>query len=283
MHRTPAPVFAVSTWSLHRALGAAWPNSPGGRGGRTETWGAGTLDILDLPAAVARRGIRRIHLCHFHVADRGREWTATFREKMAEAGVTLAMMLIDDGDLTDPVNHERDRAWIGRWIDTAAELGAETARVVAGKARPTPEAIALSASGLRALVRRGRDAGVKVATENWLDLLGGPDEVDAILDRVDDLGFLADFGNWKGEEKYDGLARILRRADDTHAKAVFPAPGMIDADDFGRCLDACVAAGYDGPYTLIYEGASDDEWGAISVEERFVRDHLAQRATRRTA
>lgn len=283
MHRTPAPVFGVSTWSLHRTLGVAWPDSPAGRGERSEAWGPGTLDILDLPAAVASRGIRRIHLCHFHVADRGADWVATFRETMAEAGVTLGMLLIDDGDLTDPANHERDRAWIGGWIDTAAALGAETARVVAGKAKPSPDTIALAASGLRTLVRRGRDAGVKVATENWFDLLGGPDEVDAILDRVDGLGFLADFGNWKGEDKYDGLARILRRADDTHAKANFPAPGVIDAVVFRRCLDACAETGYDGPYTLIYEASSGDEWGALAVEEEFTRDHLARLPVRRTA
>lgn len=283
MHPAASPVIAVSTWSLHRTLGVAWPDSPVGRSGRTATWGDGTLDILDLPAAVARRGIRRIHLCHFHVADRGPAWLAAFRRKLAEADVTLAMLLIDDGDLSDPAHHERDRAWIGGWIDTAAELGAETARVVAGKASPSPETIDRAAVGLSALVRRGRDAGVKVATENWFDLLGGPDEVDAILDRVDGLGFLADFGNWKGESKYENLTRIFRRADDTHAKATFSAPGAIDSDDFGRCLKACLEAGYAGPYTLIYEGASDDEWGAVAIEERFVRDHLASLPARRMA
>lgn len=277
------PTIAVSSWSLHRAIGLSWWDSPAGPGTRAETWGRGTLDILDFPAAVASHGIRQIHLCHFHVADRSPAWLARFRDAMANANVTLSMLLIDDGDLSDPAHHERDRAWIGGWIDTAAELGAETARVVAGKAKPTPEALALSASGLTTLVRRGKDAGVRIMTENWFDLLGGPDEVDTILDRVDDLGFLADFGNWKGESKYDGLDRIIRRADDTHAKAFFSEPGVMDADDFGRCLAICENAGYDGPYTLIYESPPEDEWGAVAIEQSFVRDHFAGLPVRRPA
>ena len=38
----------------------------------------------------------------------------------------------------------------------------------------------------------------------------------------------------------------------------------MDALDFGRCLDAAVAAGYAGPYTLIYESPDDDEWRALA-------------------
>jgi hypothetical protein len=93
------------------------------------------------------------------------------------------------------------------------------------------------------------------------------------LDSVgDDLGLLADFGNWKGPSKYGDLERILARAEDTHAKASFTTPGVIDADDFGKCLTACDSAGYAEPYTLIYEGADADEWAAIGIEKRFVED-----------
>lgn len=272
----PAPTLAVSSWSVHRTLGVAWWDSPEGRSGRTETWGPGSLDILDLPAAAAVHGIHQIHLCHFHVADRGSNWLAAFRERLDAAGVVLSMLLIDDGDLTDAANHDATRAWIGGWIDTAAELGARSARVVAGKQKATPETLALACDGLGAMARRGRDAGVRVVTENWLDLLSEPDAVETVMGRVEGLGFLADFGNWSGPQKYDDLARIMRFAEDTHAKATFSDDGVMDDVDFRRCLDVCAGAGYSGPYTLIYEGRSADEWAAIDTEADFVRDHFAK-------
>ncbi len=41
----------------------------------------------------------------------------------------------------------RATAWVGGWIDTAGRLGAKAARVVAGKQKPSPEALALSVAG----------------------------------------------------------------------------------------------------------------------------------------
>jgi sugar phosphate isomerase/epimerase len=282
MNPRTAPVIGVSSWSLHRAIGLSWWESPSAPAVRKEAWGKGTLPVLDLPAAAAGNGIDRIHLCHFHVESRDKSWCAEFRSALARAGVTLSMLLVDDGDITDPEHHARDLAWVAGWIDTAAHLGAGTARIVAGKQKPTPEAIRMSIDGLRSLVGRGRAEGVRIATENWHDLLSGPAEVDAVLDGVGDgLELLADFGNWKGPSKYDDLARIISRASDTHAKASFDADG-IDADDFGACLAIADAAGYDGAYTLIYDGPDNDEWASIAVEQQFVTRYLAGE-TRRLA
>lgn len=87
-----------------------------------------------------------------------------------------------------------------------------------------------------------------------------------------DLGLLADFGNWKGPDKYRRLETILSRAADTHAKADFSEAGM-DAEDFRRCLAACAAAGYAGPFTLIYDGPSDDEWAGLATERAFIETY----------
>lgn len=278
-----APQIAVSSWSLHRAIGLSWWDSPAASAVEKEAWGKGSVAILDLPATVARHGIDRLQICHFHVASRDKGWLGEFRAALAEAGVTLNTLLIDDGDITDASNHARDVAWVGTWIDTAAELGAKAARVVAGKQKPTRETLDLSVAGLKQLARRGTDKGVRVITENWFDLLSGPDEVAYVLDGVgDELGLLADFGNWKGPGKYDALRKIMPRAEDTHAKCHFPTADEMDADDFGQCVEIATAAGYDGPYTLIYDGPNDDEWWGIEKERRFVNDcqveHLRERA-----
>jgi hypothetical protein len=77
----------------------------------------------------------------------------------------------------------------------------------------------------------------------------------------------------------------MPRAEDTHAKCAFNAalsePEAMDEADFGRCLDIAAAAGYSGPYTLIYDGPDEDEWAGIAAEAEFVRARPApaRRAT----
>jgi len=276
-----SPVLAVSSWSVHRALGIKYPNAPGNDviAPAEATWGPGTLTLLDLPAAVAGMGIDRLHICHFHLMSRDPAYLGEVRAALATAGVSLETLLIDDGDITHPSEHRRDIDWIGRWIGAAAALGAKRARVIAGKQRPTPETLALAVAGLGELARRGKTEGVRVITENWLDLLAGPREVDQVLDRLNgEVGLLADFGNWKGPRKYADLAAIFGRAEDSHAKAHFPRVGEMDADDFGRCLTIADQAGYVGPYTLIYEGPDADEWEAVAMERDYVRAYFAAKA-----
>jgi sugar phosphate isomerase/epimerase len=276
-----SPVLAVSSWSVHRALGIKYPNAPANDvvAPAAETWGPSEITLMELPEAVARMGIDRLHICHFHLAGRDPVYIGEIRAAIGDAGVSLETLLIDDGDIAHPRERRRDIDWISRWIGAAAALGAKRARVIGGKQKPSPEAIDLAVDGLGELARRGKAEGVRVITENWLDLLAGPREVTEVLDRLDgEVGLLADFGNWKGPRKYADLAAIIDRAEDSHAKAHFPRVGEMDVDDFGRCLTVADQAGYDGPYTLIYEGPDADEWEALAMERDFVRDHFAAKA-----
>ncbi len=278
MPASATPPIAVSSWSVHRALGVFHPNAPGNDvpGQAGPRWGAGTLTLMELPAAIAKRGIDHLQICHFHLETRDPTYLGEVRAALSDADVTLSTLLIDDGDITHPSEHKRDRDWIGKWIDAAAALGAKAARVIAGKQQPTPETLARSVEGLKELGRRGAGLGVRVTTENWLQLLASPKEVHHVLDRLDGtVGFMADFGNWKtaGPQKYEELASIFARSEDTHAKAWFPDE-KIDGEDFGRCLDAAKRAGYCGPYTLIYEDKGDDEWSAVEIERDFVLRHF---------
>ena len=278
MSPNPSPALAVSTWSLHRAIGVSYPNAPGNGAvaRREETWGPGSLSLLAVPGEIARLGIDRLEICHFHIPADDTAYLAELKAALAESGVTLQTLLIDDGDITDPDNRRHDIAWIARWIEVASILGAERARVIAGKRKPSPETLDLAVDGLRDLARRGSAAGVRVITENWFDTLSGPGEVHAVLDRLDgDVGLLADFGNWKGATKYADLAAIIGRAETCHAKCHFSIEGQMDANDYASCLAVASDAGYAGPFTLIYDGAGDDEWQGLAMERDFVRSHFA--------
>ena len=163
----------------------------------------------------------------------------------------------------------------------AAALGADQVRVSGGRQKATQESLDLAVDGLRRLTRHGRERGVRVITENWQELTSAPHAVHYLLDGVGvgvDLGLIADFVNWKGAGKYDDLASIMPRANCTHATAWFPECGVMDREDYGRCLDLAIEAGLRGPHTLIYSSPDDDEWAALRTQRDFVRERFAAAA-----
>jgi sugar phosphate isomerase/epimerase len=156
------------------------------------------------------------------------------------------------------------------WIEAAAVLGAEHARVIAGKSAPSPESLALSVDALKRLSRLGSERGVRIVTENWFALTASPHEVHYILDAVgEDLGFLSDMGNWSGPTKYEGLKSIFARAQLCHAKCHF-GPGLdMDQTDYGKCVGAALGAGYAGPFTLVFESPGEP-WQGLEMERDFL-------------
>jgi sugar phosphate isomerase/epimerase len=109
-----SPVLALSSWSVHRALGIKYPNAPANDvvAPAEETWGPGKLTLMELPRAVAQMGIDRLHICHFHLASRDPAYLAEIRAALADAGVSLETLLIDDGDIAHRSDRQRDIEWI---------------------------------------------------------------------------------------------------------------------------------------------------------------------------
>ena len=263
--------FAVSTWSLHRKLGIAFENGPSDVAPfkKVERWGAGEFTLAELPAILAAKGFYRCEICHFHLAGQSRSYLESMGASFRKSGVVIQTLLIDDGDISNPKTCERDMAWIAAWIEAAGFLGAENARVIAGRQKPTAAALSLAIAGLKQLVGVGRQHNVRIVTENWFDLLSSPKEVHQILDGVEGLGFLADTGNWSGAHKYADLQSIFARAELCHAKTGFGAGLKINGDDFGACVKAAQAADYRGPYTLIFDD-DGDEWQGVQAERDYV-------------
>src|SRR5579872_2990439 len=128
------PELAVSTWSLHRELGAIYPEpSPTSQDRKPEfPYGQGSVGLLDLPAHVAKTGIKNLEICHFHFPRTDAEYLSQLRQRLEQAGVRFQTLLIDFGDITAPdlAKREQDLQHIRGWIDVAAEAGAKQVRIV---------------------------------------------------------------------------------------------------------------------------------------------------------
>jgi sugar phosphate isomerase/epimerase len=256
----------VQSWSLQRTLGGFVAPSSFPWGGMAESPGRGGLALLDLPAALRAHGFDTVQICHFQLPSRDRGYLLELRSALADAGVALETLLVDAGDLTHPQNADAQESWISGWIDDAEELGATRARVIAGQQAPSPERLSESAGRLNRLALQ--HPGIRIVTENWLDLLPGPDAVLALFDELDDtVGLLIDLANWTGPTKYDDLARIAHRAETCHAKAHVLEDGRtIDAADFRRSLEVLRDADFAGTCALVFDGAMGDEWAGLAEE-----------------
>jgi sugar phosphate isomerase/epimerase len=277
MATTSGPRLSVSTWSLHRTLGRPTPYGPEVDGAPPPGRGAGGLPLLDLPGRLADFGLHTLEICHFHLPSREPGYLDELRAALAEAGVELYSLLIDAGDVTDPMHAARDEAWMGEWLGVAGRLGAQRARVSAGKAAPDETTWPRSTAALRRLAQVAQDQGVRLMTENWLGMMPDAAAVTYLLDALaGQVGLCADFGNWQGADKYAQLAVILPRAESCHAKADFAADGSIDRADYVRCLELAHATGFAGPYTLIYDGPDPDEWAGLGRERAVVQPYLGR-------
>ena len=266
---TPRP--SVSTWALHPLIGTTYPGRPGDANAYAMGSNPGTLDLLDVPAQLASRGIKTMEVCHFHLSP-DPIYCDEFGAAVRESGVELWNLLIDDGDLTHPEHGARDAAWIQSWLDIGGMLGARCSRIIAGKQPANDANLAIARERLLALAIEAYLRGVRVVTENWFDLLPGPEYVNRLLTDLNGVvGLCFDFGNWDARpDKYDALAQIAHLAESSHAKCRFDATGVMDDVDFRRCLDTLARASYQGPFTMV---ASDptDIWGGIERQAEFLR------------
>jgi sugar phosphate isomerase/epimerase len=274
---TPEDRIAVSTWSLHRHLGTTYPHDLDtlAVGPVEETYGEGTESLLDIPSAIANRGIKRLEIVSFHIPSRDPIYLGELRDALDIVDVELQTLLIDAGDISNPLTSKRDTAWIASWIETANILGAKHARVIAGKQKPTRDALDLSVKALTSLADGNAGSATRLMIENWFDLLAEPAHVHFLLDKLDGrVGLNGDFGNWGGPTKYADLQSIFGRAELCHAKANF-IDGDLDEADYGNCIAAAETAGYKGPYTLIFDSEIPNEWAGIAAERDFVLTRIS--------
>ncbi len=270
--QTPLRV-SVSTWALHSLIRKTYSGRPGDTDSHFIATEDGTLDLLDVPAALAKQGITTMEVCHFHLPPDDVAYHERFKAALKEAGVELWSVLIDDGDITHPEYGERDAAWVLRWMDVAGSLGSRCARVIAGKQEPTPENVRVSGERLVALTVEAYLRGLQLMTENWYSITSKPEYVQQIVESANGaLGLCVDFGNWSGETKYADLAEIAPLASSSHAKCNF-TNGVPDTTDFRRCLDILRAEQYQGPFTLVY-GEPDDVWGSIETQRQIITEML---------
>jgi sugar phosphate isomerase/epimerase len=269
--------IAISSWTVHGLLGQAWHEPD-------DNWtmvnkNAGqdaSLSLLDLPAHMANDDIYVLELCNFHLPAVDDDYLAQLKSAMESAGVTLANLLIDTGNLSslDDQQWRSDIEQTKRWQDVAAKLGAKGTRIDCGTEPATPETMERSASALRELVDYGESLGLHTTTENWRTTSVEPENLFHIMEKVErSLKLCVDFGNAeKTADKYATLEQLMPYANSIHCKGHFD--GMkLDTEEFNQSLDFIKRYDFDGHISLIDDGI-DNEWDRVLTLKEQVEAQL---------
>jgi len=251
--------LSLTSWSVHRSL--------------TD----GSLTLLDLPARMREAGIGTLEICHFHFPSTDETYIGELRGALERAGVEPLSILIDTGDIAsaDDSSREADLRTIEGWVDVASKLGTQVVRVVAGEQPPDDEAaLARSEAGLRQVAAYAEARGVRVLTENFRSLLSTAANCNRLVVVGDGaVGLCADIGNFPAPVRLGEFSAVVGRASVVHVKAGYGEDGTIDAAALRPCLAASVAAGFDGPYTLVYD-RDGNSWPRIAELSEIVATYL---------
>lgn len=267
------PKLSISTWSLHRNLGplhwTVWDDIEKKQITKIEAQPE-EIKLLELPGKLASKGFDAIEICHFHFPSTDSKYLNELRKACTKANINLHTLLLDYGDISteDPIRREKDIKFIRKWIDIAATVGAKRIRIIAGDASPEDQdALKRSIQNLNKLERYATSCGVQIVIENFRALTSKASNCIKILRSNTSLKMITDFGNFKGESKYEELATILPYSESVHAKANFDSKGLPDTKEFQKCLALLAQSKYSGSITLIYDGPGDMWEGIERVRE----------------
>lgn len=185
---------------------------------------------------------------------------------LRQYGVKVLNMPIDYGNISglDEAKRKADLAVIKMWIDVASELGSMGARVNTGHQPEGVFDLKVTAASYRELAEYAQAKGVALVMENHGGMSADPKNILKLFEMVNHPNFRVcpDFGNFEDAIRYEALDMIFNEPILVHAKTyVFDEHGDHVPFDFPRCVAIAKKHGYDGYYSIEFEGPGDQREG----------------------
>jgi len=270
--------IAVTTWSLHPLFHQT-------RDADSKVQGE-MLDLRKFPELVADRfHVHNLELCSVHFDSTEPSYLNDLKANLQKAHARVINMPVDyphdwDGKgLCDP--DEKQWQWEiaerKKWIDIAAQLGAQSIRPnPGGTAQMTDFSRPIAA--YKELGQYGKTKGVKVIIENHGNVAGKAENIVAIIKGAGPqwVGALPDFGNWAEADRYRGLEMVFPYAS-TVCHARFETPGGAEMNgklvtfDLGRCVQISKAASFKGVYSAELASPGDPYAGTQKIIDELLK------------
>lgn len=148
-------------------------------------------------------------------------------------------------------------AYWDQGIATAHAVGAEVLRITSGGA-PDSALLPLMRSNLQQLVEKA--SGLKVGVENHGGLSSDPILLAALVKGI--AGCCLDLGNYPAPMRHEAIKTLAPHTVHVHAKSyAFDKEGNETTVDYPAFIALLQAVGYQGYYSIEYEGYGDAERG----------------------
>ena len=226
----------------------------------------GTMNLMDLLDFCAGQELEGVELTAYFFPE---PLTSSFINQLKRRAHILGLDItggaIGNNFSMTPGSDEakKQEAYVTRWIDHYADLGAPVIRVFAGKSGPkgaTEEQIIKNIhANLGDALVHAEKRGVMLAIENH-DSMTNMDRLLTLVKSVDSdyLGITWDSGNLQAvADPYADLARIAPYALNAQIKVMIPVNGKREPADFAKLIGILNAAGYAGYAVLEYEEKED--------------------------
>ena len=253
--------ISIGDWSLHREFEAKRMDLISYIGAVKNEFG---LDTLEFGSTFAG-GLEPSNL-------------KKIKDALDSNGVRLINLPIDVGNISQLNADKRneDIGLIKKWIDAAEYFGARSARVNTGRQPEGMFDLTITIASYKELTEYAAGKGLAMVLENHGGMSADPDNILKIFAGVNDPNFRVcpDFGNFDPEIRYDAIEKIFIDPILIHAKTYeFNEQGEHISFDFGRCMEIAKSRGYDGYYSIEFEGPGDQYKGvrnSIALIEKYL-------------
>ena len=116
---------------------------------------------------------------------------------------------------------------------------------------------------------------IPLAIENHWGISGRPENIIRVIEEIESewLGTCPDFGNFpRNVDPYKSLKALGPYALHAHAKSYrFDKYGEVKEIDYKRCLSILQESGYEGDFTVEYEGGGNDLQGCLRTRDLILK------------
>lgn len=258
--------YSLCSYSLHRTVEA------------------GEMDVFGYNRLCKEAGFTQLDPWNVHIEraydDRG--YLAELKASAADVGLPFGCIAVDGAHMYEPGAEERaeNRRRRYRWLEIAAELGAEQLRLDAGGRDETlDEILPLVVEGYRDMIERAAPLGVEIIIENHWGPTNHPDAMRRLLDATPGLGLLYDSYNWPQGTHQRAWREFAGDASLTHFKSFhFDAAGNEPDWDIPGLVRLLQDAGYSGAWGIESTPEDGDEIGAAVKTLALLKRSLGDQA-----
>ena len=249
----PYMKLSLAAYSFNRFLPRNWP-SP-----RTSDATMTLHDFIDFCAEMDIDGTELTS--YYFPREVSPEYIRGIKERTFRLGLDISGTAIgNDFCLPEGAAREEQLKLTRQWIDYSAAMGAPVIRIFAGKVPKgdtEEKALDRCVAGINESVAYAAQRGVVLALENHGGITATPEQLLAIVERVNDSPFFGvnfDSGNFRTADPYGDLEKIAPYAVNAQVKvAVSPNNAGKEDADLKRIISILKQANYRGYVVLEYE------------------------------